>query len=66
MLQEIPLSEEERAAVEDGVEAMEKFCQQLANVPTPSGSTPNQLAEERQDAGPIIPLERVRRQRKSK
>jgi len=34
---------EERAAAEDGIEAMEKLCQQLANVLTPAGPTPNQL-----------------------
>lgn len=35
MLQQIPLSEDERAAVEDSIEAMEKLCKKLANVPTP-------------------------------
>ncbi len=65
MLQEIPLSEEERAAVEDGVEAMEKLCQQLANVPTPAGPTPNQIAAAGNDAQVIIPVEQVRRKRQS-
>jgi hypothetical protein len=63
MLQEIPLSEEERAAVEDGIEAMEKLCQQLADVPTPAGPTPNQLSTEHQGTKTIIPLEKVRRKR---
>ena len=45
MLQEIPLTEDERAAVEDGIAAMEKLCQQLADVPTPAGLTPNQLVQ---------------------
>lgn len=40
MLQEIPLTEEERAAVEDGVQAMQKLCKQLESVPTPSGLAP--------------------------
>ena len=40
MLQEIPLTEEERAAIEDGIEAMEKLTTKLANIPTPSGQTP--------------------------
>ncbi len=66
MLQEIPLSEEERSAVEDGVEAMEKLCQQLADVPTPAGPTPNQMATAGNGAQVIIPVERVRRQRQSK
>lgn len=43
MLQEIPLTEEERAAVEDGMGALEQLCQRLADVPTPAGLTPNQL-----------------------
>jgi hypothetical protein len=62
-LQEIPLSEEERAAVEGGIEAMEKLSQQLADVPTPAGPTPNQLSPERQETKTIIPLEQVRRKR---
>jgi integrase len=43
LLQEIPLNDEEREAVEDGVQAMERLCERLANVPTPSGLTPNQI-----------------------
>lgn len=66
MLQEIPLTEEERAAVEDGVGAMEKLCQQLANVPTPAGPTPNQLTTEGQTRQPVIPVEQVRRKRQSR
>ena len=63
MLQEIPLTEEERAAVEDGVAAIEKLCQQLADVPTPAGPTPNQLGTGKQAKSTIIPVERVRRKR---
>jgi hypothetical protein len=61
MLQEIPLDEEERAAVEDGIEALEKLCQQLADVPTPAGPTPQQLSTKHQETKAIIPLEVVRR-----
>lgn len=43
MMQEIPLSEEERAAVEDGITALENLCQRLVDVPTPAGPTPRQL-----------------------
>jgi integrase len=53
MLQEIPLSDEERAAVEDGIEAMEKLCRQLADVPTPAGPTPSQLSTGNQQAKTI-------------
>jgi integrase len=45
MLQAIPLLEDERAAVEDGIEAMDKLLQRLAHQPTPSGEIPKQLAE---------------------
>lgn len=41
--QEIPLSEEERAAIEDGVLALDNLCARLATVPTPAGPTPQQL-----------------------
>jgi hypothetical protein len=63
MLQEIPLSEEERAAVEDGIAAMEHLCQQLADVPTPAGPTPNQLVMGKGELKTVIPIEKVRRKR---
>ena len=63
MLQEIPLSEEERAAVEDGIEAMENLCQQLADVPTPAGPTPHQLSTAQQKIPTVIPVEKVHRRR---
>jgi integrase len=63
MLQEIPLSEEERAAVEDGIEAMENLCQQLADVPTPAGPTPHQLFTAQQKIPTVIPVEKVHRRR---
>jgi hypothetical protein len=44
--QEIPLNEEEVAAVDDGIAAMEKLLESLAHVPTPSGKTPRQLEQE--------------------
>ena len=44
MLQEMPLTEEERAAVDDGVAAYEALLAQLADVSTPAGPTPRQLA----------------------
>jgi len=43
MMQEIPLQEEERAAVEDGINAVEKLYAQLMDVPTPAGPTPREL-----------------------
>jgi integrase len=64
MLQEIPLGEDERAAVEDGIAAMEKLCQRLADVPTPAGPTPNQLATGDGGMQTMIPIERIERARK--
>ena len=45
MLAAIPLTEEERAAVEDGADALERLLERLAEVPTPTGQTPHQLAQ---------------------
>jgi hypothetical protein len=45
MLARIPLTDEERAAVEEGTEAVERLLQRLTDVPTPAGPTPRQLAE---------------------
>lgn len=43
MLIAIPLTEEERAAVEEGSGALNRLLQRLADVPTPSGSKPARL-----------------------
>ena len=43
MLLEIPLTEGERAAVEDGVVAVEDLITRLADTPTPAGPTPREL-----------------------
>jgi hypothetical protein len=44
MQQEIPLTEPEVAAVEDGVAAYTALLDRLADVPTPAGPTPRALA----------------------
>jgi integrase len=44
MLVAIPLTDDERAAVDDGQEALDKLLGRLADTPTPVGSTPRQLA----------------------
>lgn len=41
MIQEIPLQDEERAAVEDGIEAMGNLVSSLDQLATPDGRTPN-------------------------
>jgi hypothetical protein len=61
--QEIPLSDEEVAAVDDGIEAMDGLLRKLADVPTPSGRTPRQLDEEEIEASD--PGSRVNIDRKS-
>ena len=43
--QDIPLTEAEVAAVDDGVTAFDTLLTQLADVPTPAGPTPRQLEE---------------------
>ncbi|MDJ0719605.1 MAG: site-specific integrase [Prochloraceae cyanobacterium] len=50
MLQEIPLTEDEQFAVTEGIEALTKLKTKLADVPTPSGQTPRQLEEEKNNA----------------
>jgi hypothetical protein len=46
MRQEIPLTEGEIAAVDDGVSALTSLLSRLENIPTPSGKTPLQLREQ--------------------
>ena len=43
MLAQIPLTDDERAAVEDGATPVERLIERLADVPTPAGPTPKQL-----------------------
>jgi hypothetical protein len=45
MLAQIPLTEDERAAVEDGSAAVERLLARLADTPTPAGPTPHQMAQ---------------------
>jgi len=51
MMAQIPLTDDERAAVEDGTAAVERLLERLTDVPTPAGPTPRELA-----AGNFIPL----------
>jgi hypothetical protein len=43
MLTVIPLTDDERAAVDDGHAALHKLLQRLADVPTPAGTTPREI-----------------------
>ena len=50
MLQEIPLQEGERAAVEDGIEAMVKLVDGLRDTAAPDGRTPVEIAAQDLDS----------------
>jgi integrase len=43
MLASIPLTDEERAAVDDGQSALDSLLGRLADIPTPAGATPREL-----------------------
>jgi hypothetical protein len=43
MLAAVPLTDDERAAVDDGQAALDKLLGQLADTPTPAGPTPRQI-----------------------
>lgn len=45
MRQDIPLTDAEAAAVDDGASALESLLKRLADVPTPAGPTPLQLGD---------------------
>ena len=53
MLQEIPLQEGERAAVEDGIEAMAKLVNSLRDTAAPDGRTPIEIAVQDNDSSPL-------------
>ena len=39
----VPLTKDERAAVDDGQAALDQLLERLSDVPTPSGATPRQI-----------------------
>lgn len=43
MLAAIPLTDDERAAVDDGQAALDQLLERLTDVPTPAGPTPRQI-----------------------
>lgn len=55
MLLEIPLTDDERAAVEDGASAVERLLDRLSDVPTPAGPTPQELTHQLHEL-PVIDL----------
>jgi len=59
MLVTIPLTDDERQAVDDGQTALDKLLARLADVPTPAGPTPRQIGIPPNAA--LLPLVEVRR-----
>lgn len=51
----LPLTDEEREAVEEGIEYFDKLVKRLADVPTPAGPTPQHLEAARRQL-PVIAL----------
>ncbi|MFJ3520767.1 MULTISPECIES: hypothetical protein [unclassified Streptomyces] len=43
MLASMPLTDDERAAVDDGQAALDQLLERLTDVPTPAGPTPRQI-----------------------
>jgi integrase len=58
MLASIPLTDDERAAVQDGQAALDKLLTQLADAPTPAGATPRQIGS--QPTVTLLPIVDVR------
>ena len=44
LLQEVPIAEEERAAIDGDLAALDRLVKRLADQPTPSGQTPKELS----------------------
>jgi hypothetical protein len=60
MLVDIPLTDDERAAVEDGQAAVDQLLGRLADVATPAGPSPRQLHVEPGKPLPLIVLPATR------
>ena len=58
MLAAIPLTDDERAAVDDGQAALDALLGRLADIPTPAGATPRQLGAS--PAPTLLPIIEVR------
>jgi integrase len=58
MLASIPLTDDERAAVDDGQAALDRLLDRLADIPTPAGPTPRQIGIPA--AATLLPIVEVR------
>jgi hypothetical protein len=61
MLTSLPLTDDERAAFDDGQAAFDSLIDRLADVPTPGGPTPSQLGIP--PAATLLPIIEVRQRR---
>ena len=60
MLANIPLTEDERDAVDEGHAALDKLLERLADIPTPAGPTPRQIgAPSQATLLPVIEINRA-------
>jgi len=59
----IPLTDDERAAVEDGQTALDQLLEQLADIPTPSGPTPRHTGIPAEAT--LLPIIEVKRRQSS-
>ena len=64
MLEYVQLTEEEGLLITEGIELHQALIDRLADVPTPAGPTPWELAAGQQGAPKVIPLTSVRRANK--
>jgi DNA-binding CsgD family transcriptional regulator len=58
MLASLPLTDDERAAVDDGQEALDQLLDRLADLPTPAGPTPSQIG--RPPSVTLLPIAEIR------
>ena len=58
MLASIPLTDDERAAVEDGNTAIAALLDRLVDVPTPAGPTPRQIGASA--TATLLPIVQIR------
>ncbi len=64
MLEFITLTEDERLLVTEGIELHQALIEKLADVPTPAGPTPRELAASRQGTRQVIPMQTIRRNKR--
>jgi hypothetical protein len=58
MLATIPLTDDERAAVDDGQASLDSLLGRLADIPTPAGATPRELGAS--PAPTLLPITELR------